>query len=671
MLALIGAMDIDDADASLSVAISNVVNGTVALSGGTGGAGTTFTFTPTVNFAGNMTFNYQVSDNEAPTPATSAIGTATVALGAVNDAPTTSGITNIAVNEDTLVTISNMQGSFADAEDAASTLVYTITSNTNPSLFAAINLSSNGALNMNYATDQNGSADITVRATDTGGLFVESTFTVTVNPVNDAPTVSVTASDAGFEDTAQVYTHAELLALIGAADVDDADANLSAAISNVLNGSVSLSGGTGGAGTTFTFTPTANYAGDLTFDYQVSDDESATSAVGVATVTLGAVNDAPIHNVPVAQYTTANSALAFSSLDGNSITVSDPDGAGAMLEVTLTASTGTISLADTTGLTFAVGSGSGDTTMTFSGAANMINAALDGMYYQPDSGYLGVASLTIITDDLGNTGSGGALTARDVVDISVSNTVLLAAIDELIDELVGFSVEDTVDPYVSPNTIVASSLTETSVNETPGTTADAETAVSENASSEVVPTSINDLRGNETSSSPVLAALEVKSFDSSSSKPSAARLVQRAVQMALADPLMAARTLMPLQPGAPIWNIIDTMMGQMDDDAGPASLDQDLTVTTTTGLTLTLTAGYVSWLLRAGYISASLLSITPLWREFDPLPILKTTTNKSLDCIKSEQSETETETETETDIDALFASSGLSESTRNGSGVRP
>ena len=35
-----------------------------------------------------MTFDYQVSDDELPVPANSAVGTATVTLSAVNDAPT-------------------------------------------------------------------------------------------------------------------------------------------------------------------------------------------------------------------------------------------------------------------------------------------------------------------------------------------------------------------------------------------------------------------------------------------------------------------------------------------------------------------------------------------------------------------------------------------------------
>ena len=54
-----------------------------------------------------------------------------------------------------------------------------------------------GTLTLDYAPDENGTADITARATDTGGEWVESTFTVTVNPVNDGP-VATADEAAGF-----------------------------------------------------------------------------------------------------------------------------------------------------------------------------------------------------------------------------------------------------------------------------------------------------------------------------------------------------------------------------------------------------------------------------------------------------------------------------------------
>ena len=43
---------------------------------------------------------------------------------------------------------------------------------------------------------------------------------------------------------------------------------------------------------------------------------------------------------------------------------------------------------------------------------------------------------------------------------------------------------------------------------------------------------------------------------------------------------------------------------------------------TVVGLTLSLTAGFVTWALRAGSLLASAVSSMPLWRQFDPMPIL-------------------------------------------------
>ena len=117
---------------------------------------------------------------------------------------------------------------------------------------------------------------------------------ITVNAVNDAPTVNATASGTGTEDTDTVYTHAQMLTLSGAADGDDVDADLSIAITNITNGTLAMTGGSGGAGTTFTFTPTLNFVGNMTFDYQVSDDTPAASTTGTATVAISAVNDLPV-----------------------------------------------------------------------------------------------------------------------------------------------------------------------------------------------------------------------------------------------------------------------------------------------------------------------------------------------------------------------------------------
>src|SRR5207244_2191929 len=69
------------------------------------------------------------------------------------------------------------------------------------------------------------------------------------------------------------------------------------------------------------------------------------------------------------------------------------------------------------------GEGMADATMTFTGTITNINTALDGLTYNPDASYNvldGSASLTITTNDQGNSGSGGALSTSNSVNITVN-----------------------------------------------------------------------------------------------------------------------------------------------------------------------------------------------------------------------------------------------------------
>src|SRR4029079_7460636 len=103
--------------------------------------------------------------------------------------------------------------------------------------------------------------------------------------------------------------------------------------------------------------------------------------------------------------------------NSNAISISDPDaGSGAMKE-TLGVSHGTLSLNGTSGLSFTTGDGTNDASMVFTGTISDINAALDGMSYTPASNYNGPDSLSITTDDQGNTGAGGAKTDSDSLAI--------------------------------------------------------------------------------------------------------------------------------------------------------------------------------------------------------------------------------------------------------------
>ncbi|NNE00358.1 MAG: VCBS repeat-containing protein, partial [Pirellulaceae bacterium] len=114
-----------------------------------------------------------------------------------------------------------------------------------------------------------------------------------------------------------------------------------------------------------------------------------------------------------------NTTLTFSTANGNVVSISDSDAGGAAVRVTLTSTNGTVTLSSLTGLTFNVGDGTDDPTMTFEGTIANINAALDGLVFTPTNDFTGTANLQIDTNDLGNTGSGGAQSDSDIITIAV------------------------------------------------------------------------------------------------------------------------------------------------------------------------------------------------------------------------------------------------------------
>jgi CSLREA domain-containing protein len=144
------------------------------------------------------------------------------------------------------------------------------------------------------------------------------------------------------------------------------------------------------------------------------------------TVDLGAyegiipANLPPVNSVPGTQVINEDSVLSFSSGNSNLIFVSDSDAHTNPVQVTLTATNGALTLSGTFRLTFTAGDGNSDGVMTFTGALTDINTALNGMMFTPNANFAGLATLQIVTNDLGNTGTGGALQDNDSLNITVN-----------------------------------------------------------------------------------------------------------------------------------------------------------------------------------------------------------------------------------------------------------
>ncbi len=96
-------------------------------------------------------------------------------------APSTIGINNITVTKNAQNSIVNLFAAFEDAEDSDTTLTYSLESNTNSNLFESVVIDKvSGNLTLDYAKNNMGKAELTVRATDSENEFVETTFTVSV-----------------------------------------------------------------------------------------------------------------------------------------------------------------------------------------------------------------------------------------------------------------------------------------------------------------------------------------------------------------------------------------------------------------------------------------------------------------------------------------------------------
>jgi len=123
------------------------------------------------------------------------------------------------------------------------------------------------------------------------------------------------------------------------------------------------------------------------------------SAVDIGAVEVG--NTAPVNTVPAAQTTLKNTALVFSSSNGNAITVADADSTtGLTVTLAVTAGSGSLSLGSSGGLTVTDSDGS-DGTLAFSGSIANLNTALSGLTYTPTSDASGAnySALTVTSND--------------------------------------------------------------------------------------------------------------------------------------------------------------------------------------------------------------------------------------------------------------------------------
>ena len=142
------------------------------------------------------------------------------------------------------------------------------------------------------------------------------------------------------------------------------------------------------------------------------------------------VNDPPVINAPAAVTTVEDTAVSLQSI---SVTDVDADEiVGGKVEVTITASTGTISMdlvvIARSAVRFLEGSGAASAKLRFEASPARINAAMATLLFHPPANFVGTGSITILARDFGNSGVGTEGTATHIIVVSTTSVYDAVAI---------------------------------------------------------------------------------------------------------------------------------------------------------------------------------------------------------------------------------------------------
>ncbi|MFO0028553.1 MAG: beta strand repeat-containing protein [Pseudomonadota bacterium] len=272
--------DVDNTPAQLSVAsFTQPANGTVAADGAL------LRYTPNANYFGSDSFTYIVTDGSASSAAT----TVSLTVTAVNDAPVAVNDA-YTLNEDAPLTIAapGVLGNDTDVDTAAGSLTTVLQ---NGPATGTLTLAANGGFTYTPNANFKGSDSFTYFVND-GALnsTTPATVTLTVNAVNDPPTITGPANVTILEDqstSALAVTVGDVETAAGSLVVTATSGNTSV----IPNAGIVLGGS--GASRTVTVTPAANAnGGPVTITLTVTDAGSASTSASFD-VTVTPVNDAP------------------------------------------------------------------------------------------------------------------------------------------------------------------------------------------------------------------------------------------------------------------------------------------------------------------------------------------------------------------------------------------
>ncbi|MGY4012474.1 T1SS-143 repeat domain-containing protein [Aeromonas molluscorum] len=285
--------------------------------------------------------------------------------------------------------------------------------------------------------DANGMLDlkVTAQSLDNGALGpeVNGNVQVDVSAVNDAP-VNLLPVDPQVAQEDKPFT----IQGLQVKDVDAGSGNIEVRLSvthgslTVLNaagvtvtgdgtGSLLLSGSLAQINALLSggidYLGNSNFNGSdaltmVTNDLGNTGSGGALSDTDVLPIEIQPVNDDPVNILPPAQVAQEDRIHLIQGLQ-----VQDVDAEGKDIRVTLSVGNGSLTVVDSAGVSV-TGDGSGSVTLL--GSQDAINALLgSGIHYLGDANFNGSDQLTMVTNDLGNTGSGGGQDVSSTLDIAV------------------------------------------------------------------------------------------------------------------------------------------------------------------------------------------------------------------------------------------------------------
>jgi hypothetical protein len=276
-----------------NIVVLTVTNATLFAAGPSLSPAGTLTFTPATNANGMSAVTAQARDNG---------GTANG--GTNGSAAQTFTITVIAVNDPPVAT----NQSVTTLEDTATNLVLHGSDVESPITFAILTTPTNGLLGpLNTNTGSvtytpngnfNGSDSFLFTVSD-GNLLATGTVSITVLPVNDAPTLTLASNNIiVFEDSGAATISNFAATIVGPAN-ESSQSITNITVLNLTNAALFAVGPSLSTNGTLTFTPATNANGTSAVTVQAQDNGGTAnggtngSTAQTFTITVLAVNDAP------------------------------------------------------------------------------------------------------------------------------------------------------------------------------------------------------------------------------------------------------------------------------------------------------------------------------------------------------------------------------------------